>query len=80
MNPEKTVDRGVLLLELLSCMAICEDTMLSDEDADWLDEQVERGMLGRESLPPDVLTHLEHLAQSVDATEHLMRRLAHRTG
>ncbi|CDW94988.1 hypothetical protein THICB2_590123 [Thiomonas sp. CB2] len=48
---------------------------MSDEDADWLDEQIELGMLNREVLPPDVHQQVMQIYESVELTEQLIKKL-----
>jgi hypothetical protein len=66
--------RGIVVLELLAAWSVGGDAPMSDEDADWLDEQVGMGMLERDSLPPDVFQRVMQIHESVEMTEQLMRR------
>jgi hypothetical protein len=57
--------RGVVLLEILAAWSFSGDVPMSDEDVDWLDEQVELGMLERDALPPDVHQQVLQIYKSV---------------
>jgi hypothetical protein len=67
--------RGVVLLEILAAWSFSGDVPMSDEDVDWLDEQVELGMLERDALPPDVHQQVLQIYKSVELTEQLIRRM-----
>lgn len=67
--------RGVALLELLAAWSFGGDVPICDEDTEWLDDQIEAGMLSREALPPDVHRRVVQIYESVTLTEQLMRRL-----
>ncbi|WP_156053037.1 MULTISPECIES: hypothetical protein [unclassified Thiomonas] len=63
------------MLELLAAWSCGNDVPMSDEDADWLDEQIELGMLNREVLPPDVHQQVMQIYESVELTEQLIKKL-----
>jgi hypothetical protein len=74
MTHQKIGD-DILLLELLAAWSFGGDVPMSDEDTDWLDEQVGMGMLERDSLPPDVSQRVMQIHKSVNLTEQLIKQL-----
>lgn len=74
MTHQKIGD-DILLLEILAAWSFGGDVPMSDEDADWLDEQVWMGMLECDSLPPDVSQRVMQIHKSVNLTEQLIKQL-----
>ena len=69
-------DDGIGTLELLAAWSCCDDVAISDEDAEWIDDQIAAGMLEREFLPPEVFHRVMQIYESVDLTEQTMQRHA----
>ncbi|MDE2255068.1 MAG: hypothetical protein KGL42_12530 [Betaproteobacteria bacterium] len=66
---------SVALLEILAAWSYGNDIPISDEDADWLDDQIAIGMLDREALPPDVAQRVMQIHSSIELTERIIQRL-----